>query len=159
VDNSPSKSQLKRESQAIQETAAELVDMPQDLLQQFEFPKDVEIAIGEARRLKSQDSRNRQIRYIGKLIRQLDFVDIQHKIHELDYHSRNYKHRFAKLAAWRDRIINQGNTGIDALIEIYPHADRQKLRNLWRQANREKELGKTPTADRKIFEYLKWLSD
>ena len=53
----------------------------------------------------------------------------------------------------------KGPTAIEALIEKYPEADRQQLRNLQRQASRELAQKKSPTAGRKIFAYLRELSE
>ena len=47
----------------------------------------------------------------------------------------------------------------EELMEKYPTADRQQLRNLQRQAAREVELKKAPTASKKIFAYLRQLSE
>jgi ribosome-associated protein len=44
-------------------------------------------------------------------------------------------------------------------MEKYPTADRQQLRNLQRQAAREVDLKKAPTASKKIFAYLRQLSE
>jgi ribosome-associated protein len=44
-------------------------------------------------------------------------------------------------------------------MQQYPEADRQQLRNLQRQADRELRLKKTPSASRKLFSYLRGLTD
>ena len=44
----PSKSQLKRESHALQELGKELVKMPEGKLQQFDLPEPLKLAIYEA---------------------------------------------------------------------------------------------------------------
>ena len=69
------------------------------------------------------------------------------------------RQHFQQLEKWSDRIINDGPTAIEALIEKYPQADRQQLRNLQRQASRELAEKKAPTAARKIFAYLRELSE
>ncbi|MBT4164934.1 MAG: DUF615 domain-containing protein, partial [Porticoccaceae bacterium] len=49
--------------------------------------------------------------------------------------------------------------GIDEFLGCYPEAERQKLRNLQRQANRELDLKKSPVASRKIFSYIRSLTE
>ena len=70
-----------------------------------------------------------------------------------------YRQHFMQLEVLRDRLISQGNPVIEELMELYPTADRQQLRNLQRQAARELELKKPPTASKKIFAYLRQLSE
>ncbi|MGB2360396.1 MAG: DUF615 domain-containing protein, partial [Porticoccaceae bacterium] len=60
---------------------------------------------------------------------------------------------------WRDRIINEGHRAIEDFIALHPQSDRQQLRNLQRQANREMEQKKPPAAARKLFAYLRELSE
>ena len=154
-----SKSQLKRDSQKLQNLGAQLVDMPENHLQKFSLDESLKSAIYEARRLKSRNAKRRQIQYIGKLMRNIDLTEIEQTINRLNHQSKTYRQHFSKLEAWRERLINEGNSAIEALIEIYPNADRQQLRNLQRQANREAELKKPPTASRKLFKYLQELAD
>jgi len=155
----PSRSQLKRDSQKLKNLGEQLVDMPENHLQKFDLDESLKSAIYEARRLKNRDARRRQIQYIGKLMRNLDLAEIEQSMNRLNHQSQTYRQHFSKLETWRERLINEGDSAIDALIAIYPDADRQQLRNLQRQANREIELKKPPTASRKLFKYLKELAD
>ena len=50
-----SKSQLKRESHALQDMGSQLVEMPEGQLSKFELPEDLRDAIYEARRLKNRE--------------------------------------------------------------------------------------------------------
>jgi len=154
----PSRSQLKRDSQKLQDLGKQLVDMPENHLQKLDLEESLKSAIYEARKLKSRDARRRQIQYIGKLMRNLDLTEIEQSLNRLNHQSQTYRQHFSQLETWRERLINEGNSAIEALIAIYPDADRQQLRNLQRQANRETELKKPPTASRKLFKYLKELA-
>ncbi|MDA8735675.1 DUF615 domain-containing protein, partial [Porticoccaceae bacterium] len=73
----PSKSQLKRDSQALQNMGKKLVEMPSGQLEKFNLPEALEQAIQEARRLKSREAKRRHLQYIGKLMRTLDISTIQ----------------------------------------------------------------------------------
>ncbi len=72
-----SKSQLKRESQALQDMGSQLVEMPEGQLNKFELPENLKDAIYEARRLKNREGKRRQLQYIGKLMRTADISFIQ----------------------------------------------------------------------------------
>ncbi|MDG1818594.1 MAG: ribosome biogenesis factor YjgA [Porticoccaceae bacterium] len=154
-----SKSQLKRESQALQDMGSQLVEMPEGQLSKFELPENLKDAIYEARRLKNREGKRRQLQYIGKLMRTADISFIQTTLDMMDHQSQTYRQHFQQLENWRDRIIGEGAPAIEALIEKYPQADRQQLRNLQRQASRELAEKKATTASRKIFAYLRELSE
>lgn len=153
-----SKSQLKRDSQALQDMGGKLVEMPIGQLTKFELPENLKDAIYEARRLKNREGKRRQLQYIGKLMRTADISFIQDTLDKMDHQSQTYRQHFQQLEDWRDRIIGEGTPAIEALIEKYPDADRQQLRNLQRQASRELD-NKGTTASRKIFAYLRTLSE
>ncbi len=155
----PSKSQLKRDSHALQEMGKQLVEMPEGKLQKFDLPENLKDAIYEARRLKSREAKRRHLQYIGKLMRISNTDVIQETLDMMDHQSQTYRQHFKQLEDWRDRIIQEGNGGIEAFIDAYPEGDRQQLRNLQRQANREIELKKAPTASRKIFSYIRSLAE
>jgi ribosome-associated protein len=154
-----SKSQLKRDSHALQDMGSKLVEMPLGQLAKFSLPDNLKDAITEARRLKNREGKRRQMQYIGKLMRTADISFIQETLERMDHQSQTYRQHFMQLEALRDRLISQGNPVIEELMEQYPSADRQQLRNLQRQAARELELKKTPTASKKIFAYLRQLSE
>jgi ribosome-associated protein len=88
-----------------------------------------------------------------------DTSGIQRTFSEMDQKSLIYKQRLKRLEQWQVKIINQGTSAINAFLETYPKADRQKLRNLQRQINRETELKRPPTAKRKLFDYIKTLHE
>ena len=155
----PSKSQLKRDSHALQAMGKELVEMPEGKLQKFNLPEALKQAIYEARKLKSREAKRRHLQYIGKLMRISNIDEIQNTLDKMDHQSLTYRQHFKQLEVWRERIISQGNKGIESFLKEYPLAERQQLRNLQRQANREIELKKAPVASRKIFEYIRSVSE
>jgi ribosome-associated protein len=83
----PSKSQLKRDSHALQEMGKQLVEMPEGKLQKFTLPESLKEAIYEARRLKSREAKRRHLQYIGKLMRISDIDDIQITLEKMDHQS------------------------------------------------------------------------
>ena len=60
---------------------------------------------------------------------------------------------------WRERLLNEGHDALTELLDEYPHADRQQLRQLVRNAQKEKELAKPPKSSRLLYRYLKALFD
>ena len=155
IDDLPSRSQLKRDSQELRDLSEKLVLMANSHLEKITLDSGLLAAIKEARRLKNLDARRRQIQYIGKLMRNIDLTEIRYSIDKLNHQSQTFRQHFAMLEQWRDRLIDEGNSAIEEFLIDYPNADRQKIRNLSRQASREK----TGTAKTKLFKYLKELAD
>ena len=155
IDDLPSRSQLKRDSQELRDMGAQLVQMPNAHLNKIAMDNTLLAAIKEARRLKSNDARRRQIQYIGKLMRNMDLTEIRHSVEKLNHQSQTFRQQFAMLEQWRDRLIDEGNDAIEEFLTTFPNADRQQIRNLSRQAGREK----TGSAKTKLFKYLKEISN
>ena len=70
----PSKSQKKREAEALQKLGGELAKLAPDAFERVTgLPEDIRDAILEYRRLKSFGALRRQMQLIGKLMRRLDY--------------------------------------------------------------------------------------
>ena len=155
----PSRSQLKRENQELRDMGEQLVLLANSQLEKITLDDSLKEAIKEARRLKNLDARRRQIQYIGKLLRKIDITEIKYSLEKLNHQSQTFRQHFAKLEQWRDRFISEGNDAIEDFIANYPEADRQQLRNLQRQACREKSQNKPSAASEKLFKYIRQLAD
>jgi ribosome-associated protein len=155
----PSRAQLKRETQELRDMGEQLVLLAKSQLEKITLDDSLKAAIKEARRLKNLDARRRQLQYIGKLLRNIDVTDIKHSLEKLNHQSQTFRQHFAKLEEWRNRFISEGNDAIEDFIAQYPQADRQQLRNLQRQACREKSQNKPSTASEKLFKYIRQLAD
>jgi ribosome-associated protein len=68
----PSKSELKRQSNALQELGAELIAAPRDRVKRVPMPEDVRDAILECQTITNHEGRRRQLQYVGKKMRTLD---------------------------------------------------------------------------------------
>lgn len=128
-----SKSQLKRESHAIQDLGKRLAALPPDQLARIPLDEPVLEAISLAKRIQNKRSAlKRHYQFLGKLLRSRDTDPIFAALAEIDNESQVSIQLHHRAERWRDRIVEQGNDAIDALIEELPASDRQKLRQLWR---------------------------
>jgi len=64
---------------------------------------------------------------------------------------------FHQLEQLREDILAAGVGGVELAVMRFPAADRQQLRQLALQHQREIERNKPPSASRKLFRYLKEL--
>ncbi|MBE3670142.1 hypothetical protein BOO25_14560 [Vibrio navarrensis] len=153
-----SKSEMKRDMDELQKLGEELVELKPSVLAKFPISEDLLEAIKDAQRFKNE-ARRRQLQYIGKVMRQEDPEPIQAALDKLrNKHSQNTA-VLHKLETLRDRVIAEGDNAIDDVVELYPAADRQRLRQLARTAVKEKQNNKPPKAFREIFQVLKQLND
>lgn len=154
-----SKSEMKREMNALQKLGEELVELPQKQLEKITLPEDLDDAVKLARRLEHREGRRRQLQYIGKLMREIDVTEIKQQLEKYHQQSRNFRQHFHNLEQWRDRLINEGDAALNQLLAEQPGTDRQHLRQLIRQAQKEQSQQKPPAASRKIFKYLRELME
>lgn len=150
-----SKSELKREMIALQEIGAELVKLPAKQLVQVILPETLDEAITLARRLKSREGLRRQMQYIGKLMRTANTDEITAKLESFRKDGEAYKQHFHRVEKWRDQLIEGGDNAINKLLSEVPALDRQQLRQLVRQVQKEISQSKPPAASRKLFTYLR----
>lgn len=153
-----SKTEMKHDMDALQKLGEELVDIKPQALEKFPLPDDLREAIADAQRFKNE-ARRRQLQYIGKLMRNIDPEPIQAALDKYRNKHSQSTAQLHKLEQLRDRLIAEGDSVINEIVEQYPAADRQKLRQLYLQANREKKANKPPKAFREIFQLLKQLND
>lgn len=151
----PSKSQLKREMHALQALGETLIAMKPAERARFPLSDDMLRAIEETSRIRSHEGRRRHMQYVGKLIRKEDLAAIQGVFDAIEQEKEQRDHAFHRLEKWRDRLVDEGDDAVDLFLADYPDADRQTLRQLVRNARKEREQGKPPTSVRKLFKHLR----
>jgi ribosome-associated protein len=154
----PSKTALKRRMTALQELGEALTRLSDKQLSAI--PIDDErllTAVREVRGIRSNSARRRHLQYIGKLMRDIDAEPIEHALQALDHRHRKDTDAFHELEQLRDSMLAAGVGGISLATERWPQADRQQLRQLLLQHQRETQRGKAPAASRKLFRYLREL--
>lgn len=153
-----SKTELKNDMIELQKLGEELVDLKPSALQKIPMPEDLLEAVKDAQRFKNE-ARRRQLQYIGRVMRNIDPEPIQAALDKLRNKHSQSTAVLHKLEQWRDRLVAEGDSAIEELMQQYPNADRQRLRQLARQASKEKQAEKAPKASREIFQILKTLND
>lgn len=153
-----SKTEMKNDMIELQKLGEELVELKPSQLKKIPMSEDLIDAVKDAQRF-NMEARRRQLQFIGKMMRTIDPEPIQAALDKLrNKHSQNTA-VLHKLEQLRDRIVEQGDSAIEDALELYPEMDRQRLRQLTRQANKEKANNKPPKASREIFQILKEHND
>ena len=154
-----SKSQIKREAEALKEVGRQLVALNNKQLAQIPASDTLLEGIKVAHKIATKhEALRRQLQYIGKVLRSEDMEKITAKLDILNDNNRKRTHAIAHLELLSEQLVELGDHKINDTLETYPQLERQKLRQLVRQVNKEKKLEKPDKAARttkELFVYLK----
>jgi len=146
----PSRTDLKKASEALQKLGEELLTLRADLFAGLPLPENLRDAVVEARRMTNFEALRRQKQFIGKLMHGLDETGLEAiELAIRVQHSQSAQdtlmlHRAEK---WRDALISD-DASLDEWIANHPSADSQQLRSLVRQARKDAKALKPGMADR-----------
>lgn len=153
----PSKSEMKRQVNALQELGEQLANESRDRVKRVPMPEDVRDAILEAQTITNHEGRRRQLQFVGKKMRTLDEEEIAAIKRVMDSWKGTSKAETAALHALerrREKLLADDNA-LTALLAENPGLDAQHLRTLIRNARKEQAESKPPKAYREIYQILK----
>lgn len=153
-----SKSEIKRDAEELKDLGRELIELSKNSLDRIPLDEQLRSEIELAQRIK-KEGRRRQIQLIGKLLRARDVDPIRQALDKLKNRHNQQVALFHKLEVLRDKLVEKGDDVIDEVFELFPDTDRQQLRSLIRNAQKEKSTNKPPKAARQIFQYLRELAE
>jgi ribosome-associated protein len=153
-----SKSEIKRDAEELKRLGMELMELGKNALDKIPLDEDLRAAIDLAQKIK-KEGRRRQVQLIGKMMRSRDMDPIRVALDKLKNRHNQQVALFHKLEALRDRLVEEGDDAMSEVLRLYPDADRQQLRVLIRNAQKEKAANKPPKSYRQIFSYLRELAE
>jgi len=153
-----SRSQKKREVEALQKLGAGLVDLPPVQLDALALPPPLLAAVREAQRITSHEARRRQIQYIGKVMRSVDPEPVRAALAAVRGASAAARAQQQRLESWRERLIGDDGA-LTEYADAHPGTDLQALRALIRNARREISENRPPRAQQELFRVLRGESD
>lgn len=151
-----SKTQIKKELQALRDLGRKLMDLPQRDLDKLDLPKDIHEAVTEAQSM-SKGALKRQTGFIGGLLAEADHEAIERRLTQLGQPHQGQVKAFHQLENWRDRLLSGDDTVYGELIAEFEDFDIQHVRQLVRNAAREAQQNKPPKSARLVFQYLQQL--
>ena len=154
-----SKSQRKRDCESLQKISDRLLKLKPDELALIDLPDELENALQEAHQIHSNSALKRQRQYLGKIMRSCDSEKIEQQLNAVIHRNDTNTAQFKKFEQWRDRLLAIDKQVLGEIIMQLPELDRHHVHNLVRQAARETATGKPPAAARKLFRYLRELSE
>lgn len=153
----PSKSAKKRELSELQHLAEQMTGLSDKELQRLGVDAQLRAAIDLVRPMKASGARNRQLKHCVKLMDAEELEPVT--LYLRDRHSQKLavNQTFHELESLRDRLIQGGDEALSDFLESRSdrEIDRQQLRQLCRDAARERESGRPAGAGRRLFRYLR----
>ena len=157
---SPSRTQQRIEALEIRGLAEKLVALPAAQLARLPIPEELMPHIVETQRITSHIAHKRQLQFLAKQMRREEDEVLEAIRDAMDEGGEAARRETALLhqaEQWRDRLLADGDDALAALLEEFPTADRQKLRQLVRNATDERAKNKPPRAFRDLFREVREL--
>ena len=159
---SPSRSQKRRDALAVFDLGEKLVALTDSQLAKVPMPDGLRDMVRDSRRITAPVARKRQLQFLAKHMRREDDETLEAIRRSLEHDRADARRETAELhrfEAMRERLIEGGDAALAELIQAHPHADRQHLRQLARNARDERLQNKPLHAYRQLFRELKKLVD
>ncbi|MDP1772780.1 MAG: ribosome biogenesis factor YjgA [Methylobacter sp.] len=153
----PNKTQIKKDMAALFALSEEMAELSAGQLKLLELPEIINKAVAEASGMPHKSARKRLLKFIAGQIHKIDAEPILEKLARIKNKSAHAVREHHAVERWRDRLIAEGNDALTALLDEQPQADRQLLRQLLRNAQKEAEAGKPPKSSRLLYRHLKEL--
>ena len=153
----PSKSELKRQAQATLALTKKLCELSDNQLDKLELNEEVKKGLALARSIKAHGGKQRQLKLVAKMLRELDLTELEQRIQFIDQSHQQEVAQFHHLETLRDQLISGDKSVLTQLIGDHPGINHQQLRQLVRAAQKEQEPSKKHR--RALFQFLKSLAE
>ncbi|MGY0504089.1 ribosome biogenesis factor YjgA [Luteimonas sp. e5] len=151
---SPSRSQRRRDALDVLALAQVLVEKSPAELEKLPLDEGLREHVLEARRVASPIARKRAVAFLAKQMRKQDEEALTAIRDAMDASSEGARRQVAAMhraESWRDRLLEGGDEALAEFIAEHPRADRQRLRQLVRNAGEEARRNKPPRAFRELY--------
>ncbi|UJF21965.1 ribosome biogenesis factor YjgA [Shewanella sp. OMA3-2] len=151
-----SRTGFKKESEEAQALGMRLVALSKTQLDRMGLDEFLYDAVLKSKVIKQKtEAYRRHLQYIGKLMRNYDHEPIAAALDKVLNKNNNEAGQIQLFEKMRDRLLNNGDTEIQTLMDDHPQLDRQKLRQFVRQANKELTQGTESKSAKELFKYLR----
>ncbi len=161
ADAPPSRSQLKRESDALQKLGEQVCELNDARLEALTISDTLRDAITEYQRTKTHEGRRRQRQFIGKLMHREDADALREAVAAAQVGSVRESLLLHTVERWRAELMADDGA-FARWMDAHPDTDSQQLRSLVRAARRDSAglavEARQPRSQRELFQYIKpWI--
>ncbi len=153
----PNKTQIKKDMAALFALSEEISELSVTQINTLELPENIHKAILEVSKMPHKGARKRLLKYITGQLNKIDVDPILEKLARIKNKSAHGVREHHIVERWRDRLVNGGQEALTAFLNEHPEADRQQVRQLLRNIQKETETNKPPKSSRLLYRYLKSL--
>lgn len=140
---------LKKESDALQDLGEQLLGLRPKLLERLQLPEKLTDALAEHKRLTNFEAKRRQMQFIGKLMRKLEESQVEAAKAALEEQRTGVSLEQTHILVaeqWRDRLIDSDDH-LGIWLDQFPATDVQQLRTLMRQVRKDEATAKQKAID------------
>lgn len=138
-----SKTQKKKAAEKRQKLGEELMALPVHRLKRMDLPDDLRTALLDSKTITSNVAARRHRQYIGVLMRDVDPEEIREAMALSADDMQGASGPDTEILSWAERLTQGGADAVEDFITACPGTDRQRLRQLVRNAVKEKKAGKS----------------
>ena len=151
----PNKTQIKKDMAVLFALSEEMSELSATQLKTLELPENINKAVVEVSGMPHKGARKRLLKFITGQLNKIEVEPILEKLARMKSKSAHAVREHHVVERWRDRLIAGGAEVLTELLNEQPHADRQQLRQLLRNIQKEAEAAKPPKSSRLLYRYLK----
>lgn len=152
----PSRSQRRRDALDVLVLAEKLVALTATQLREVPLDDTLLEHVRLAQKITANIAHKRQVHFLAKLLRKQDDLEpIRLSVDKPLEVRRKETAELHQIERWRERLIKDGDEALGELLGMFADLDRNRLRQLMRQAVIERRDNRAPSAQRAIFQLLK----
>ena len=155
-ENYISKSDIKKEAKELQTLASQLTKLSKKQRAELTASSELQEAFLLADKISNKpDALRRHFQFMAKLLRDENLEQLKLEYQKFTNPQQGNDKLSVKLEQLRADLVEQGDSLINQLIQENPALERQKIRQLVRQAKKELEKDKPGKSYKELFQYLK----
>ncbi len=151
-----SRTRIKNEDRELQRLGERLLTLSQEQLSAVDIPDELKDAVKEARNIKSLQAKSRQIQYIGVLMRSMDTGPVTRAFELIEAGVSLKRKKTSRSSEWLAALLGGDEKVIEDITRAFPDTDRQKLRQLTRNA---RKAAGTPAGSKPAKSLLRYLEE
>ena len=136
-----SRTEKKKEAQELQRLGLELAQLPVPQLVRIQIPEKLRTALIQGKSITSNVAGRRHRQFIGALMRDVDPEVVRLALRETEIQSPVECETEKEVQKRIDRLLIDDALEMEALLAEFPSLERQRLRQLVRNINKEKRAG------------------
>ncbi|MFT6528504.1 MAG: ribosome-associated protein [Psychrosphaera sp.] len=155
-ENYVSKAELKKEVKELQAFAEQLVNLGKSQKKRLSASDELQAAFILADKISNKpDALRRHMQFITKQLKDEDLDKLRAEYERIMSPNLASDKVMKKLEKTREKLLKNGDSAINELIDLHPSLERQKLRQLVRQAKKEVEKEQPGKNYKELFQYIK----